>query len=130
MEKIRDLLDVSKNDLKIRENKQGCFIENLTENYVSDKHELFRIITYGQKNRVTCATNMNEHSSRSHLIFLLSVNQFNNLESSSKTSKLFLIDLAGSEKISKTGAEGKVLEEAKKINLSLTNLGKVIKALS
>lgn len=59
MEKIRDLLDVSKNDLKIRENKQGCFIENLTENYVSDKHELFRIITYGQKNRVTCATNMN-----------------------------------------------------------------------
>ena len=61
---------------------------------------------------------------------MLSVNQCNNLDNSSKTSKLFLIDLAGSEKISKTGAEGKVLEEAKKINLSLTNLGKVIKALS
>ena len=73
---------------------------------------------------------MNEHSSRSHLIFLLSVNQVTMPESTSKTSKLFLIDLAGSEKISKTGAEGKVLEEAKKINLSLTNLGKVIKALS
>ena len=97
---------------------------------MNDKQELFKIILYGQKNRSTCSTNMNEHSSRSHLIFLLSINQFNNLESSSKTSKLFLIDLAGSEKISKTGAEGKVLEEAKKINLSLTNLGKVIKALS
>lgn len=51
-------------------------------------------------------------------------------DGASKTSKLVLIDLAGSEKISKTGAEGKVLQEAKKINLSLTNLGKVIKALS
>ncbi len=40
------------------------------------------------------------------------------------------MDLAGSEKISKTGAEGKVLEEAKKINTSLTALGKVINALS
>lgn len=38
--------------------------------------------------------------------------------------------MAGSEKISKTGAEGKVLEEAKKINASLTALGKVINALS
>ncbi len=64
------------------------------------------------------------------MIFLLSLNQFNNQDSSSKTSKLFLIDLAGSEKVSKTGAEGKVLEEAKKINLSLTNLGKVIKHLA
>jgi kinesin family protein 5 len=38
--------------------------------------------------------------------------------------------LAGSEKVSKTGAEGKVLDQAKKINLSLTCLGIVIKALS
>jgi kinesin family member 5 len=41
-----------------------------------------------------------------------------------------LVDLAGSEKISKTGAEGKVLEEAKKINLSLSSLGNVINALT
>ena len=103
-------MDVSKSDLRIRETRQGSYIENLTEVYVSDKHELFRIITIGQKNRITCATNMNEHSSRSHLIFLLSVDQLTMPEGTSKTSKLFLIDLAGSEKISKTGAEGKVLE--------------------
>lgn len=47
-----------------------------------------------------------------------------------KTAKISLVDLAGSEKISKTGAEGKVQEEAKKINASLTALGKVINALS
>jgi len=97
---------------------------------VSDKHELFRIINYGQKNRATCSTNMNDSSSRSHLIFLLAVNQFNKTDNSSKNSKLYLIDLAGSEKISKTGAQGKALEEAKNINISLTNLGIVIKALT
>lgn len=46
-----------------------------------------------------------------------------------KTAKLNLVDLAGSERIGKTGASGKVLEEAKKINMSLTTLGRVIKAL-
>jgi kinesin family member 5 len=35
---------------------------------------------------------------------------------SAKSGKLYLVDLAGSEKISKTGAEGKTLEEGKKIN--------------
>jgi kinesin family protein 5 len=40
-----------------------------------------------------------------------------------------MVDLAGSEKVSQTGAEGLRLEEAKKINSSLTTLGMVIKAL-
>lgn len=47
-----------------------------------------------------------------------------------KIGKLFLVDLAGSEKIQKTGAEGTVLEEAKKINQSLSCLGNVINALT
>ena len=55
----------------------------------------------------------------------------NNLEDKTcKVSKLYLVDLAGSEKISKTGAQGQRLEEAKGINLSLTTLGKVIVALT
>ena len=49
---------------------------------------------------------------------------------SCKTGRLYLVDLAGSEKIDKTGATGTTLEEAKKINLSLTTLGKVIAALT
>lgn len=40
------------------------------------------------------------------------------------------MDLAGSEKVEKTGAEGKVLEEAKTINKSLSALGNVISALT
>lgn len=47
-----------------------------------------------------------------------------------KAGKLLLVDLAGSEKAEKTGAEGKVLEEAKTINKSLSALGNVISALT
>ena len=46
------------------------------------------------------------------------------------TGKLYLVDLAGSEKVSKTGAEGQVLDEAKNINKSLSALGNVISALA
>jgi hypothetical protein len=42
-----------------------------------------------------------------------------------RAGKLFLVDLAGSEKVSKTGVEGQQLEEAKRINKSLSALGKV-----
>lgn len=45
-------------------------------------------------------------------------------------AKLNLIDLAGSERLSKTGAEGTRLNEAKNINRSLSALGTVINALS
>lgn len=73
---------------------------------------------------------MNEHSSRSHSVFLINVKQ-ENLENQKKLSgKLYLVDLAGSEKVSKTGAEGTVLDEAKNINKSLSALGNVISALA
>ena len=73
---------------------------------------------------------MNEHSSRSHSIFILTINQTNKKDCSSKIGKLYLVDLAGSEKISKTGATGHTLEEAKIINKSLTTLGRVINNLT
>ncbi len=77
-----------------------------------------------------CILDMNEHSSRSHSVFLINVKQ-ENLENQKKLSgKLYLVDLAGSEKVSKTGAEGQVLDEAKNINKSLSALGNVISALA
>ena len=73
----------------------------------------------------TESTGMNERSSRSHTILVLEYVQVNK-DGSKKNAKLNLVDLAGSERIGKTGATGKVLEEAKKINMSLTTLGRVI----
>ena len=73
---------------------------------------------------------MNEHSSRSHSVFLIHVKQENEETDKKLLGKLYLVDLAGSEKVSKTGAEGSVLEEAKNINKSLSALANVISALA
>lgn len=73
---------------------------------------------------------MNERSSRSHSIFILSIFQKDILNETSKQSRLFFVDLAGSEKIAKTNVTGQQLEEAKNINKSLSALGNVINALT
>lgn len=73
---------------------------------------------------------MNAESSRSHSIFLVTIQQRNTETGSQKSGNLYLVDLAGSEKVGKTGASGQTLEEAKKINKSLSALGMVINALT
>jgi len=75
-------------------------------------------------------TNMNEHSSRSHFIFTITVEQKNLHDHSVKVGKLHLVDLSGSEKVAKTGTSGDRLDEAKNINRSLSALGNVIHALT
>lgn len=131
MDKIRDLLDISKVNLSVHEDKNRVpFVKGATERFVSSPEEVFEVIEEGKANRHIAVTNMNEHSSRSHSVFLINVKQ-ENLENEKKLSgKLYLVDLAGSEKVSKTGAEGTVLDEAKNINKSLSALGNVISALA
>ncbi|KAI3355636.1 hypothetical protein L3Q82_004176 [Scortum barcoo] len=109
----------------LKQSREGC-----TERFVSSPDEVMDVIHEGKANRHVAVTNMNEHSSRSHSIFLINIKQ-ENVETEMKLSgKLYLVDLAGSEKVSKTGAEGSVLDEAKNINKSLSALGNVIAALS
>lgn len=151
MDKIRDLLDVSKINLSVHEDKNRVpYVKGATERFVSSPEDVFEVIEEGKSNRHIAVTSkniikpshslsliisilildMNEHSSRSHSVFLINVKQ-ENLENQKKLSgKLYLVDLAGSEKVSKTGAEGTVLDEAKNINKSLSALGNVISALA
>lgn len=131
MDKIRDLLDVSKVNLAVHEDKNRVtYVKGATERFVSSPEEVFEVIEQGKSNRHIAVTNMNEHSSRSHSVFLIQVKQ-ENMETQKKLlGKLYMVDLAGSEKVSKTGAEGTVLDEAKNINKSLSALGNVISALA
>ena len=130
-EKIRDLLDITRVNLPIREdNIKGIYVDGCSERYVGCDNDVLSALDLGSANRAQAATNMNEHSSRSHSIFILTINQTNKKEGFSKVGKLYLVDLAGSEKISKTGATGHTLEEAKIINKSLTTLGRVINNLT
>ncbi|XP_074386705.1 kinesin heavy chain [Zonotrichia albicollis] len=131
LDKIRDLLDMTKTNLSVHEDKNRVpYVKGCTERFVSSPEEILDVIDEGKSNRHVAVTNMNEHSSRSHSIFLIHIKQ-ENVETEQKLSgKLYLVDLAGSEKVSKTGAEGAVLDEAKNINKSLSALGNVISALA
>uniref|UniRef100_A0A8C7YDF7 Kinesin-like protein n=1 Tax=Oryzias sinensis TaxID=183150 RepID=A0A8C7YDF7_9TELE len=106
------------------------YVKGCTERFVSSPDEVMDVIDEGKANRHVAVTNMNEHSSRSHSIFLINIKQ-EHVETEQKLcGKLYLVDLAGSEKVSKTGAAGSVLDEAKNINKSLSALGNVISALA
>ncbi|KAJ2931378.1 hypothetical protein H1R20_g5747, partial [Candolleomyces eurysporus] len=127
LERIRDLLAPQNDNLQVHEEKsKGVYVKNLSDYYVSSAQEVYEIMRTGGAARVVTATNMNAESSRSHSIFLISIQQRNTDTGAQKTGNLYLVDLAGSEKVGKTGASGQTLEEAKKINKSLSAL--VLKA--
>ena len=130
-EVIRDLLDPSKVNLAVRESPtKGIYVDGATTGFVTCAEDVFQAIAVGDASRAVASTNMNAHSSRSHSLFIMKVTQKNELDGSVKSSQLNLVDLAGSEKIGKTGATGDTLEEAKKINQSLSALANVINALA
>ncbi|NWU77753.1 KIF3B protein, partial [Onychorhynchus coronatus] len=133
-EEIRDLLskDQSKR-LELKERPDtGVFVKDLTTVVTKSVKEIEHIMNLGNQNRSVGATNMNEHSSRSHAIFQITI-ECSELgldgENHIRVGKLNLVDLAGSERQAKTGAQGERLKEATKINLSLSALGNVISAL-
>uniref|UniRef100_A0A4W4E749 Kinesin-like protein n=1 Tax=Electrophorus electricus TaxID=8005 RepID=A0A4W4E749_ELEEL len=133
LDKIRDLLDgkcKSACDLNTAHEFTFTVMFGCTERFVCSPEEVMDTIDEGKSNRHVAVTNMNEHSSRSHSIFLINVKQENTQTEQKLSGKLYLVDLAGSEKVSKTGAEGAVLDEAKNINKSLSALGNVISALA
>lgn len=133
MEKIRDLLDSStdSNNLQIHEDKDnGIHVKGLQTLYATTPADLYNIMKEGSNSRAIASTNMNEESSRSHAIFQIVITQKTLSTGVVKKGNLFLVDLAGSEKVAKTGASGQTLEEAKKINSSLSSLGNVINALT
>ena len=131
MEKIKDLLAPQNDNLPIHEEKlRGVYVKGLLEIYVQNVQEVYEVLRRGGNARATAATNMNQESSRSHSIFVITIFQKNVETGSAKTGQLFLVDLAGSEKVGKTGASGQTLEEAKKINKSLSALGMVINSLT
>uniref|UniRef100_A0A453S1N0 Kinesin-like protein n=1 Tax=Aegilops tauschii subsp. strangulata TaxID=200361 RepID=A0A453S1N0_AEGTS len=131
LEKVRDLLDLSKDNLQIKESKsQGIFIYGATEISIMNSSDALERLSEGIANRAVGETQMNLASSRSHCVYIFSVQHGSTADDKVRAGKIVLVDLAGSEKVEKTGAEGRVLDEAKTINKSLSALGNVINALT
>jgi predicted nucleic acid-binding Zn-ribbon protein len=130
---VNDLLDSSKKNLEIRESLQkGIFISNVTEIPINSSDKAILLIEQGDCVKVIAETKLNEKSSRSHSIFRLSLELQKNVDGKMKTyfSQLNLIDLAGSENVSKAKTEGIRLKEGSNINKSLLALSNVIQKLS
>ncbi|KAI8609063.1 P-loop containing nucleoside triphosphate hydrolase protein [Chytriomyces sp. MP71] len=154
-EQVRDLLMPGNDakDIAIREDRNGSVtVSGVHEETVHTAEDLFRCLERGGIERTTGDTKMHLHSSRSHAVFTLILEQ--RLDTSKlvgmetdeeawgagapaqshssrllRCSKLHLVDLAGSERVKRTGAEGVRLKESVKINSGLLALGNVISVL-
>lgn len=133
-EEVRDLLCKDNNKkLELKENPDsGVYVKDLSSVVTKNATEIEHVMNIGNQSRSVGFTNMNERSSRSHAIFVITVECSEvgpDGEDHIRVGKLNMVDLAGSERQSKTGAKGKRMKEAAKINLSLSALGNVISAL-
>ncbi|NXV21923.1 KIF27 protein, partial [Cepphus grylle] len=146
-EELRDLLELetSVKELHIREDEKGnTVIVGAKEFQVECADEVISLLESGNAARHTGTTQMNEHSSRSHAIFTISICQKQSTESQKNTdaaqdsswksvqviaSKFHFVDLAGSERVTKTGNTGERFKESIQINSGLLALGNVISAL-
>src|ERR1700712_2702133 len=102
------------------ENGDDQFVlKNLSVHRAENEEDALNLLFIGDTNRVVSETPKNDASTRSHCIFIIQLESQKNGEDVKTVSKLHLVDLSGSERVSQTGIDGKTLKEAKYINLSL-----------
>ncbi|KAG5362459.1 Kinesin-like protein bimC [Yarrowia sp. C11] len=131
-EDIRDLNDTTEKPktVKLFVERDGVKVDGLDEVYLNSSDQGLDVLREGLRRRHVAATQMNDHSSRSHMVFTLTLSIMvpGSMEVA-RTAKINLVDLAGSESIKNSGAVNKQAVEAGKINKSLLTLGRVINAL-
>ncbi|XP_019179447.1 PREDICTED: LOW QUALITY PROTEIN: kinesin-like protein KIN-7C, mitochondrial [Ipomoea nil] len=131
-EVINDLLDPTGQNLRVREDAQGTYVEGIKEEVVLSPAHALSLIASGEEHRHVGSNNFNLLSSRSHTIFTLTIESSPRGENQGEEvtlSQLHLIDLAGSES-SKTETTGLRRKEGSYINKSLLTLGTVISKLT
>ncbi|KAL2254789.1 UNVERIFIED_CONTAM: Kinesin-like protein KIN-7D, mitochondrial [Sesamum indicum] len=130
-EVINDLLDPTGQNLRVREDAQGTYVEGIKEEVVLSPGHALSFIAAGEEHRHVGSNNFNLFSSRSHTIFTLMIESSAHGDEYDGVifSQLNLIDLAGSES-SKTETTGLRRKEGSYINKSLLTLGTVIGKLS
>ncbi|KAG2683276.1 hypothetical protein I3760_10G024700 [Carya illinoinensis] len=132
-EVMNDLLNPAGQNLRIREDSQGIFVEGIKEEVVLSPAHALSLIAAGEEHRHVGSTNFNLLSSRSHTIFTLTIESSpcgeNSQGEAVSLSQLNLIDLAGSES-SKAETTGVRRKEGSYINKSLLTLGTVISKLT
>ncbi|XP_038155209.1 kinesin-like protein KIF19 isoform X2 [Cyprinodon tularosa] len=133
-EMIRDLLNPSSGFLDLREDSKGVIqVAGITEVSTINAQEIMELLMKGNKQRTQEPTAANRTSSRSHAVLQVAVKQQSRCRDvlqEVRFARLFMIDLAGSERAAQTQNRGQRLKEGAHINRSLLALGNCINALS
>ncbi|XP_004556743.1 kinesin-like protein KIF19 isoform X1 [Maylandia zebra] len=133
-EMIRDLLNPSSGFLDLREDSKGVIqVAGITEVSTINAQEIMELLMKGNKQRTQEPTAANQTSSRSHAVLQVAVKQQSRCRDvlqEVRFARLFMIDLAGSERAAQTQNRGQRLKEGAHINRSLLALGNCINALS
>ncbi|TQN70089.1 Kinesin-like protein KIF22 [Colletotrichum shisoi] len=114
--------------LPLREKDGKTMVVGLSERACEDLHDFSRLYIEANTNRVTAATKLNAHSSRSHAIMRVKVTQTTGDQVLESTASA--IDLAGSEDNRRTDNGKERLVESAAINKSLFVLSQCIDAIS
>jgi len=102
------------------------FVENLEDREVAGPEELLELMREGAHRRHTASTLLNVDSSRSHMILTISLDVLDCEKNTTTSGKIRLCDLAGAERLKKSGASDETMNEAIEINRALSALGDVI----
>ncbi|XP_058559252.1 kinesin-like protein KIF19 [Neofelis nebulosa] len=133
-EMIRDLLNPALGYLELREDSKGVIqVAGITEVSTINAKEIMQLLMKGNRQRTQEPTAANQTSSRSHAVLQVAVRQrsrVKNVLQEVRQGRLFMIDLAGSERASQTQNRGQRMKEGAHINRSLLALGNCINALS
>ncbi|KAK1794087.1 hypothetical protein P4O66_010989 [Electrophorus voltai] len=133
-EMIRDLLNPASGFLDLREDSKGEIqVAGITEVSTINAREIMELLMKGNKQRTQEPTAANQTSSRSHAVLQVAVKQQSrcrDILQEVRFARLFMIDLAGSERAAQTQNRGQRLKEGAHINRSLLALGNCINALS
>ncbi|CAL1599556.1 unnamed protein product [Knipowitschia caucasica] len=129
-EMIRDLLNPTSGFLDLREDSKGEIqVAGITEVSTVNAQEIMELLVKGNRQRTQEPTAANRTSSRSHALLQVCVKR-QDLNQEVRFGRLFMIDLAGSERAAQTQNTGQRLKEGAHINRSLLALGNCINALS
>ncbi|XP_058140641.1 kinesin-like protein KIF19 isoform X3 [Dasypus novemcinctus] len=133
-EMIRDLLNPALGYLELREDAKGAVqVAGITEVSTINAKEIMQLLLKGNRQRTQEPTAANQTSSRSHAVLQVAVRQRSRVRDvlqEVRQGRLFMIDLAGSERASQTQNRGQRMKEGAHINRSLLALGNCINALS
>ncbi|XP_055530801.1 kinesin-like protein subito [Wyeomyia smithii] len=124
-----DVMFTKRKPMKVLSNEGNAYIKDLSCIFAGSSEDALSILQFGLQSATYGSTDVNSNSSRSHSIFSITVISYSLATQHIQYSVYKFCDLAGSERLKKTGNFGDRLKEAQKINTSLLVLGRCLETV-